>query len=375
MYALDGEKQKIHVGVGKKGFRSDQWKDLNIKKELRTLVSIDTKSKRPRDQIAENLGMGSATYSKCKYVDKHGTEEQKKSLNAGKTSLDNTYKKISEEYALEAQDGRRNITKFKYNEKEIRRNDLKLRNEAKERQKRKPIGEKSVDLNSGRQNEDMTQRTDRKLAEKAGVGHDTIHKTRYVMEKADKELLDQMRSGETSLHAGYVRTKQKETGLDSLFKRDDYRVVYCDFYEPHRMLGWNPIKQYEALKSLPVKDHIEDYATCFLWSALPEVDSTLRVMKAWGFSYETMFILENDRKPEGRYNRGDHLVVVVGSGKFPCPPDTKDRLSSVIDSSIAGKQRIEKFRETIDAMYKTEEGPKLQIFNNKNSPDWDVINF
>ena len=35
-------------------------------------------------------------------------------------------------------------------------------------QMRKPIGEKSVDLNSGRQNEDMTQRTDRKLAKNIG---------------------------------------------------------------------------------------------------------------------------------------------------------------------------------------------------------------
>ena len=80
-----------------------------------------------------------------------------------------------------------------------RRNFLKERNEAKERQKRKPIGEKSVALNSARQNDDRSDRTNYKLAEKAGVGHDTIHKTRYVMEKADKELLDQMRSGETSL--------------------------------------------------------------------------------------------------------------------------------------------------------------------------------
>jgi len=284
--------------------------------------------------------------------------------------------------ALEAQDGRRNITQFKYTEKEIRRSFLKERNEAKKRQKSNLKQFQTtdnqcstVDHNYGRQNEDMTQRTDRKLAEKAGVSHDTIHKTRYVMEKADKELLEQMRSGETSLHAGYVRTKQKETGLDSLFKRDDYRVVYCDFYEPDSMLGWYPIKNYEALKSLPVKDHIEDYATCFLWSALPEVDSTLRVMKAWGFSYETMFVLENDRKTEGSYNRCDHLVVIVGSSKFTRCPDTNDRLSSVIDSSVAGKQRIEKFRETIDAMYKTEEGPKLQIFNNNNSSEWDVINF
>ena len=199
MYVLEEEKQKILVGVGKKGFRSDQWKDLNIKKELRTSPPIGGENTSPYYQIAKNMGMGHNTYTKCKYVDKHGTEEQKKSLIQGKTSLDNIYKKISEEKRIEAQDGRRNITQFKYTEKEIRRNDLKLRNEAKERQKRKPIGEKSVALNSGRQNDDRSDRTDRKLAEKAGVSHDTIHKTRYVMEKADKELLDQMRSGKAKV--------------------------------------------------------------------------------------------------------------------------------------------------------------------------------
>jgi hypothetical protein len=153
----------------------------------------------PYYQIAKNMGMGHNTYTKCKYVDKHGTEEQKKSLNAGKTSLDNIYKKISEEKRIEAQDGRRNITQFKYTEKEIRRNFLKERNEAKERQKRKPIGEKSVLQNSGEQKPPQGNRVDDSLAKKSGVSHDTIHKTRYVMEKADKELLDQMRSGKAKV--------------------------------------------------------------------------------------------------------------------------------------------------------------------------------
>ena len=102
MYVLEGEKQKILVGVGKKGFRSDQWKDLNIKKELRTSPPIGGENTSPYYQIAKNMGMGHNTYTKCKYVDKHGTEEQKKSLNAGKTSLDNIYKKISEEKRIEA---------------------------------------------------------------------------------------------------------------------------------------------------------------------------------------------------------------------------------------------------------------------------------
>jgi hypothetical protein len=113
----------------------------------------------------------------------------------------------AEEYALEAQDGRRNITQFKYTEKEIRRSFLKERNEAKKRQGSRndqwanlncKDSVNNIDHNYGRSDDDMTQRTDRKLAEKAGVSHGTIHKTRYVMEKADKELLEQMRSGETT---------------------------------------------------------------------------------------------------------------------------------------------------------------------------------
>jgi hypothetical protein len=71
--------------------------DLTKDNEERgTSPPIGGENTSPYYQIAKNMGMGHNTYTKCKYVDKHGTEEQKKSLNAGKTSLDNIYKKISE---------------------------------------------------------------------------------------------------------------------------------------------------------------------------------------------------------------------------------------------------------------------------------------
>ena len=184
MYVLEEEKQKILVGVGRSGVRNDRETpeakglvvDLTKDDEERgTSSPIGDKDIRPHFQIAEKLGMGSTTYTKCKYVDKHGTEEQKKSLIQGKTSLDNIYKKISEEKRIEAQDGRRNITKFKYTEKEIRRNDLKLRNEAKERQKSNLNQFQTTDnqcstvaLNSARRDEDRSDRTNYTLAKNMG---------------------------------------------------------------------------------------------------------------------------------------------------------------------------------------------------------------
>lgn len=111
MYALDGEKQKIRVGVGRSGVRNDRETpeakglvvDLTKDDEERgTSSPIGDETLQPHHQIAKNMGMGHNTYTKCKYVDKHGTEEQKKSLIQGKTSLDSIYKKISEEKRIEA---------------------------------------------------------------------------------------------------------------------------------------------------------------------------------------------------------------------------------------------------------------------------------
>ena len=84
----------------------------------------------------------------------------------------------AEEYALEAQDGRRNITQFKYTEKEIRRSFLKERNEAKKRQGARNDQWVNLDCkdsvnniphNYGEQIKNRENETDRKLAEKAGV--------------------------------------------------------------------------------------------------------------------------------------------------------------------------------------------------------------
>jgi hypothetical protein len=54
--------------------------------------------------------------------------------------------------------------------------------------------------------------TDRVIAELAGVGHDTIHKVKFIQNNATPELIRQLRREEISVHAAYQQVKAKQAG-------------------------------------------------------------------------------------------------------------------------------------------------------------------
>jgi len=62
---------------------------------------------------------------------------------------------------------------------------------------------------SGRQNSDNPVDTKKALAAVAGVSHDTIARAKYIAQHADEETKENLRRGETSVHAEYKRLKQR----------------------------------------------------------------------------------------------------------------------------------------------------------------------
>jgi hypothetical protein len=108
-------------------------------KERGTSPPIGGENTSPYYQIAKNMGMGHNTYTKCKYVDKHGTEDRNeaKKRQGSRNDLKTSIK-------TEGQGARVDLLP----------KDLK--------------GLNNIALNSARSDEDMTQRTDRKLAKNIG---------------------------------------------------------------------------------------------------------------------------------------------------------------------------------------------------------------
>ena len=286
-------------------------------------------------------------------------------------------------YIYKNQCGRRNISAFQKIEYAKAACEIDFKLEGKEQQKRRPIeemnkeGEESVDPNSGRQLEkDMSGRTDRKIAALTGSGHDTIHKASKIIDFGTEKLKQEVREKKKTINEGYREIKKKK--MESLLgnvPNKKYRVFYSDFFEEVDCVnGWDVIHDlsFEDLKSFPIENFREKdkNAVCFLWTSLDDFYSTLKVMNSWGFGYRTMFTLEIPRQYKGMYNIENQLVVLVGATKHECLPDIKNLLSSVLDKSVAGENRVAEFRKIIDKMYTS--GNKIQLFSKNTTPDWDV---
>ena len=256
------------------------------------------------------------------------------------------------------------------------------------------------------------QKPSQKTAKSLGISSCTLSKSRYIEKHADENLKQELREGKKSIDGAYRKLKAQKWDYVGCFPKNSYRVFYADFWKedkyeykdhiPYKFedliidipkFGIHTIKDF---KDLPVKEFINqrEGAVCFLWSSLKKVESTISIMKAWGFSYRTLFILKNTRKFEGVYNSSDSLVVIVGacvidwsldsSGlassalknlkdkvTHAWEPDNDCFLSSVLDKSIAGKDRALNFRKVIDQMYTS--GNKIQLFSDDETPTWDAI--
>lgn len=72
----------------------------------------------------------------------------------------------------------------------------------------------------------------------------------------------------------------------------------------HRRLARYPTLEVEEICALPVADHLEDAAHCYLWVPNALLPEGLRVMQAWGFEYKSNLVWHKVRKDGGSDGRG-----------------------------------------------------------------------
>ena len=244
---------------------------------------------------------------------------------------------------------------------------------AKERQIRKPVSRDSVALNSGRQNldKDRSGRTDRILAKAAGIGHDTISKVSKIIDFADEATKAELRTGKKSIHKAYTEIKesQRMETAKREFPKDSYRVIYTNLFEREALpMGWMPKEKLSTIGDIPVKDFLDDEAAAFIVCPPNYLESSLRILKRWGFSYETMFIIETENPALTTYNILEHELVLMGV-KNDCVPDFVERVPSVIKKKDR-ETSTNAIRRTIEDMY--QDGERLMLFEYDEATGWDM---
>lgn len=249
-------------------------------------------------------------------------------------------------------------------------------------EKRMLAGKVDPVLNSGQ------GRTDRELAKRSGLGHDTVARcgviTKELAEYPDPKMVRSLNSGEMSIHAAHkeIRRRQKRRApeLDPMpFPSGKYRILYAD---PPWEYGSKNLTDYghahghyktmsiKELCDLEVEEIATDDAVLFLWVTSPLLDQAFKVIHAWGFTYKASFVWDKVLHNFGHYNSVRHEFLLVCT-RGSCLPDSRKLTDSVqtIERTHTHSEKPEAFRQIIDAAYG--KGPRIELFARKQVDGWE----
>jgi N6-adenosine-specific RNA methylase IME4 len=144
----------------------------------------------------------------------------------------------------------------------------------------------------------------------------------------------------------------------------------------HRRLSRYPTLEVEEICALPVAEHTDDAAHCYLWVPNALLPEGLRVMAAWGFEYKSNIVWHKVRKDGGSDGRGVGfyfrnvtevvLFGVRGKGARTLPPGRRQ-------TNLIATRKREHSRKP-DELYPIIEacssGPFLELFARHSRPGW-----
>ena len=146
----------------------------------------------------------------------------------------------------------------------------------------------------------------------------------------------------------------------------------------HKRLARYPTMKLEDICALPVSEHLEDTAHCYLWVPNALLPDGLEVLNAWGFQYKSNIIWHKIRKDGGSDGRGVGfyfrnvteilLFGVRGKNARTLAPGRRQ----VNLFSTRKREHSRKPDEQYDIIENCSWGPFLELFGRGKRPGWTV---
>lgn len=163
-----------------------------------------------------------------------------------------------------------------------------------------------------------------------------------------------------------------------------YKIIYADppwRYECKNVQGaaenHYPTMSIDELCALPVEELADRDCALFLWVTFPMLPESLRLIKAWGFTFKTVaFVwLKQNRKSLtwfyglGRWTRGNAEICLLAVRGKP-----KRQSAKVHQFIIAPIERHSKKPDvTRDKIVELlGDVPRVELFARQSPPGWDV---
>lgn len=246
---------------------------------------------------------------------------------------------------------------------------------------------------SGRQNSDNPVDTKKELAKAAGVSHDTISRAKKILEGAPPEVVQAVRSGDTSINQAYSDIRHHEKATERKKKRAEmgalaasptpeqphgtFGVIYADppwKYEHSKtdnreIENQYPTMELEEIRRLKIP--AADDCVLFLWATSPKLEESMSVVNSWGFSYRTCMVWDKEKIGMGYYARQQHELLLIATRGEPGTPEPSDRPPSILRSPRGRhSSKPEEFAAIIQKMYPN--ARRVELFARKKRDGWEV---
>jgi len=146
----------------------------------------------------------------------------------------------------------------------------------------------------------------------------------------------------------------------------------------HKRLSRYPTLELEDICALPVAEHLEETAHCYLWVPNALLPEGLQVLSAWGFTYKSNIIWHKIRKDGGSDGRGvgfyfrnvTEILLFGTRGK-----DARTLEAGRRQVNLFGTRKREHSRkpdEQYDIIEACSWGPYLELFGRGRRDNWTV---
>lgn len=268
----------------------------------------------------------------------------------------------------------------------------------------------------------------RKAAEKLSISERAVRAARRIHERGADELVEAIRDGRVSVHAGEALSELEHEAQREVLEREErdylarakeiraerqrrrhserlenmrqtaergqatapgivgakYPVIYADppwqFGVRSEVTGREKSAEnhYPTMPTQEIAalfEHIGDPkcadAVLFLWATNPMLVDALRVMAAWGFTYVHHWIWDKEVAGTGYWGRDRHELLLIGRRgdvASPLPGSQPDTVFRERKGRHSAKPDF--YAETIERLYPAV--PRLEMFCRSARPGWDV---
>lgn len=132
-----------------------------------------------------------------------------------------------------------------------------------------------------------------------------------------------------------------------------------------------PTMTEEEIALLPVSELALDQAVLLIWTTVPWLHKTLRLIEGWGFTYQSCAVWDKETISLGFWWRNQHEILIGASRGKPAMPENGSIMGPSLYREKKGRHsaKPEYFRAMIDAVPEWKDWPKVELFPRGTLPD------